>query len=198
MFEPRNFPFPKRFLLRVHHDLAKVKASYDVYFGTSLADIKIIIILLEDKRFLRHWGVDIKSVFRELFRLLTFRRHGGASTIDMQFVRTMTGYKERTLKRKIYEMLLAYLLQFRMGKLDILRSYLAVVYLGSGISGISRVARIVFNKEIWFLNEEEAAFIAAMMVYPRSLNPPSDWRRKVERRAAYGLRLFRRYGRGYK
>ena len=68
------------------------------------------------------YGRWIEGVLREALKALTFRRHGGASTIDMQFVRTKTGFKQRTLQRKSYEMLLAFLLQFRMEKHAILET----------------------------------------------------------------------------
>ncbi len=198
MFEPRQFPFPKRMLLRIHRDLAKIVRPFEGFYRHDLSDIEVIIVLLEDRKFFQHHGVDFRSIVRELWKMCTFRRFGGASTIDMQFVRTMTGFKERTLRRKLYEMFLAYLLQFQMSKLAILRCYLEVVYLGSGLRGIGSAARKVFEKEVGSLDRDEAAQIAAMMVYPRPLNPTATWAENVERRAAYGLQLFRKLGHGYK
>ena len=198
MDEPRQFPTPKRLLLRMHQDLAKIVVPFDGFNRADLTDIETIIILLEDRRFFQHPGIDLKSILREFLRMCTLQKHGGASTIDMQFVRTKTGYKAKTAKRKLYEMLLAYLLQFRMSKLAILRSYLDVVYLGSGLYGIDSAAYKMFGKSVWEVETKEAAFIAAMMVYPRPLRPTAIWKQKVDRRAQYGLRLFRRYGSRYK
>jgi len=198
MFEPRQFPFPKRVLLRIHRDLATIVRPFEGYHRSDLSDIEVIIILLEDRNFPEHRGIDFKSILRELLKMCTLRRFGGASTIDMQFVRTMTGFKQKTLRRKLYEMFLAYLLQFHMSKLAILRCYLEVVYLGSGLQGIRSAARTVFEKEVSELAIDEAAQIAAMMVYPKPLNPTAAWTRNVQRRAAYGLRLFRKLGHRYK
>jgi len=156
-----------------------------------------LVILLEDRRFFQHRGIDFVSLLRELSKLCTFQKFGGASTIDMQFVRTRTGYKAKTLKRKLYEMLLARRLQGKMDKVPILRAYLQEMYLGLGIYGVDKAAQVVFHRHRYELSREEAAFVAAMMVYPRPLHPTTDWKRQVERRAVYGLKLFDRLGRQY-
>jgi len=186
-----------RLALHIKSDLAKIIVplswSYD-----GLSDLEILIILLEDRRFFQHRGVDMFSIAREIFKICTFQKFSGASTIDMQFVRMRTGYKDRTLRRKIYEMLLAYLLQARMGKIDILRAYLQEVFLGSGIYGIESGARVMFNKLSYELEREQASVIAAMMVYPRPLKPSLTWEARVKRRAAYALKLFDKLGQRYK
>lgn len=194
MLEPRSFPTVKRLLFRVHADLAKIAQPADFWGNGKLTEFESIVLLLEDRRFFQHQGIDLRSIGRELFRMLTFQKFGGASTIDMQYVRTRTGYKARTLRRKLYEMLLAYLLQFRMPKIVILRAYLQEVFLGSGLYGIHSAARTIFDKSSYDLSREEAATLAAMMVYPRPLTPSPSWKAKVDKRAAYGLRLFRKYG----
>lgn len=198
MIGPRQFQTPKRILLRIHKDLQKIVMQFEDWNHGDLSDLEVLVLLLEDRRFLQHRGVDLRSVCREALKMTAFRRHGGASTIDMQFVRTQTGYKEIKLSRKIYEMLLAYLLQFHMSKVGILRSYLQVVYLGSGLRGVDDAARVIYGKEVWELNRNECATIAAMMVYPRPRQPTPSWQAKVQRRRDYGLRLFARMGNRYK
>jgi membrane peptidoglycan carboxypeptidase len=95
-------------------------------------------------------------------------------------------------------MLLAFLLQYRMTKIDILRWYLQEMYLGSGIYGIESAAQRIFAKSSYELMRQEAAIIAAMMVYPRPLVPTSAWKEKIDRRSGYGLRLFAKFGGRYK
>jgi membrane peptidoglycan carboxypeptidase len=80
-----------------------------------------------------------------------------------------------------------------MSKIAILRSYLAIVYLGSGISGIGDAARKVFHKELNELSLQEMSMIAAMMVYPRPRVPTDIWKKRVEKRAQYGVALYRKY-----
>jgi membrane peptidoglycan carboxypeptidase len=199
MTGPRQFLSLKRALFHIHRDLRKVVegAHWWLDYG-DLTDIEILVILLEDRRFLWHRGVDWKSMLREVFKCLSFQRYGGASTIDMQFVRTRTGFKERTLKRKLYEMLLAFFLQYRLGKRAILRSYLSIVYLGWGIKGIDKAAQAVYDRYTSQLELAELATIAAMMVYPIPKNPTDKWEAKVKRRSEYGLKLFERYAGRYK
>lgn len=168
---------------------------------TAIGPLELMVIALEDRRFFRHSGVDWRSVLREVSRALTFRKHGGFSTIDMQFVRTITGYRRRTIRRKVYEIVLAIVLQLYCDKPTILKSYLACAYFGSGLIGANAAARKVFGKEADQLDVQEAAFIAAMLACPRPLNGPPKWEVRARRRAAYGLkvlhsdrqRLIRRY-----
>lgn len=184
---------PREALIKIHLDLFKVHANVSpwlAYHPETLTPLEKFVLVLEDRRFLSHRGFDGKSVLRESLRAFTFRRHGGASTIDMQFVRTSTGYKQRTLRRKAYEIFLAALIQFRYSKIVILRSYLACAYFGSHLRGADQAARKIFNKPANDLLDEEAAFIAAMLVYPRPLCPTSEWHSKVQRRADYGKRIY--------
>ena len=182
---------------RIKRDLDRIETRVD-WSLDDLADIEVLVILLEDRRFFQHFGVDVLAIVRELLKMISFRKFGGASTIDMQFVRTRTGYKQKTFRRKIYEIMLAILLQRRMSKIDILRAYLQEVYLGSSIYGISRAAKVMFDKEIYDLSLGESAVIAAMMVYPRPLHPGARWAEKIRRRSEYGLKLFAKFAERYK
>nr|WP_281720502.1 transglycosylase domain-containing protein [Nitrosomonas nitrosa] len=135
--------------------------------------------------------MDWRSVLRDFIRMVTFRRFGGSSTIEMQFVRTCTGYRQRTIRRKVYEMLLASLLQYRASKIQILKSYMAVVYLGHGVRGAQVAAAMLFSKrQLEQLTVAEACHIAAMMVYPMPKVPTERWRARVDRRANYALSLL--------
>ena len=139
---------------------------------------------------MRHHGVDIRSLLREITRAMMLRKHGGASTIDMQFVRTATGYQELTLRRKFYECILAIAIQFRYSKMTILRSYLSCAYFGAGLRGSEKAAKAVFAKPPEELTISEAAFLAAMLVYPRPSQGGQAWKLRVQRRADYGERIY--------
>jgi membrane peptidoglycan carboxypeptidase len=181
-------------LVRVHRDLLTIHAraaTWSAYYPTELTNLEKMVIVLEDRRFMRHSGIDWTSIARETSRALTFQRHGGASTIDMQFVRTATGYKDRTLTRKLYELLLSRIIQFRYSKIVILRSYLRCAFFGSHLTGADRVARELYGA--WSASDldlDQAAEVAAMLVYPRPLNPTEGWSRNVRRRAGYGKRVY--------
>jgi membrane peptidoglycan carboxypeptidase len=191
---PFRVPFPRRLLIRLHYDLFQIDRRVRSYvdWPPDLTTVEKLILISEDRRFFRHNGVDYRSWMRELFRAVTFRRFGGASTIDMQFVRAATGYYERSVRRKLYEMLLAYLIQHRYSKLEILRSYLGFAFFGSQIYGVTDASLVVFGKIDWDLLPAEAAIIAALLIYPRPLSPSEAWAQKVDRRAKYILSLYPR------
>lgn len=156
----------------------------------SLTALELMTIVLEDRRFFRHCGVDVLSVVREMYRALTFQRHGGASTIEMQFVRTATGFRQHTIWRKLCETLLAIVVSRRYHKIVILRAYMACAFFGSGLVGADAAARKVFGREASRLTLEEAAVIAAMLARPRPLGGSASWDARARRRAAYGLRVY--------
>jgi membrane carboxypeptidase/penicillin-binding protein PbpC len=109
----------RNFLLQVNTDLFKIQYACDQASDwEELNTLEIMVLILEDRRFFLHLGFDWISLLREIIKAATFRRHGGASTIDMQLVRTITGYRELTVRRKVYEILLAILLQIKFNKLQ--------------------------------------------------------------------------------
>jgi len=184
---------PREELIKIHLDLFAIDSkilSILAYYPPAMTNLEKLTLVLEDRRYLFHYGIDLKSVLRETIRAITFRSHGGASTIDMQFVRTCTGYRERTFRRKLYEMLLAVIIQFRYSKIEILRSYLRCAYFGSHLRGANATAQVVFGKNAEDLSVDEAAVVAAMLVYPRPRKPTEEWTLRVGRRADYGKRIY--------
>jgi len=126
-------------------------------------------------------------------------RHGGASTIDMQLFRTVSDRYERTIRRKVREWIAVILLQRKFSKLGMLRVYLRIAYFGTGLKGSLAAARELFPHAVneWDydldstrLTLDEAAQLAALLVYPKPRVANADWQAKVRRRADYGLRLY--------
>jgi membrane peptidoglycan carboxypeptidase len=189
---PLRIPFPRRFIIRIHLDLFRIEryALPSVQYSEPLLLVEKMVLVAEDRRFFRHNGIDCVSCFRELLKFITFRRYGGASTIDMQFVRMATGYYERSIQRKFYEMLLALLVQFKYSKIDILRSYLNSAFFGSHLYGLSKASQSMFQKHPWELTHSEASTIAAMLVYPRPRQPTPKWLARIERRSRYVAACF--------
>ena len=180
-------------LLRIHSDLFQVHRlvdQYSIYDPPELTNLETLVLVLEDRRFMHHAGVDGLALAREFGRAVTFREHGGASTIDMQFVRTATGYRERTLTRKLYEMLLALLIQYRYSKIVILRSYLNHAFFGSRLIGAERTAKELYGVSHHDLSLVQASTLAAALVYPRPLAPQDAWLNNVRRRSSYGMRIY--------
>jgi hypothetical protein len=190
-----NWATPAKWFARLRGDLSRIDQNVRAMLQTresGLTALELMTIALEDRRFFHHPGVDARSVLRETLRVLTGRKHGGASTIDMQFVRTVTGFRAPTVKRKVYEAFLALAIQFRHKKLEILRSYLACAYFGSGLIGADAAAQRIFNKKADHLGIEEAALISAMLAYPRPLHGLARWEQRARRRAAYAVVVFDR------
>jgi len=190
---------PSTWLARLRNDLSRIDQNVRPLpqsTAAALTALELMTIAIEDRRFFRHPGVDVLSILREAIKVLRGRKHGGASTIDMQFVRTVTGYRAPTLKRKLYEAFLALVIQSRHKKIEILRSYLACAFFGSGLIGADAAAQRVFNKNADRLSMEEASFISAMLAYPRPLHGLPRWEHRARRRAAYAVAVCdRRKGR---
>ncbi|HIF7993903.1 TPA: transglycosylase domain-containing protein, partial [Morganella morganii] len=79
----------------MNSDLYTIESRFNDYWYVSYdyTDLHFHVVAIEDRRFFFHYGVDTRSIIRNLIRMITFRDHGGASTIEMQLVRTITNYK---------------------------------------------------------------------------------------------------------
>jgi len=184
---------PSTWFARLRNDLSRIDQNVRPLPQSPAAELtalELMTIAIEDRRFFHHPGVDVLSFLREAIKMLRGRKHGGASTIDMQFVRTVTGYRAPTMKRKLYEAFLALVIQSRNKKIEILRSYLACAFFGSGLIGANAAAQRVFNKNADRLSMEEASFISAMLAYPRPLQGLPRWEQRARRRAAYAAAVF--------
>jgi len=132
--------------------------------------LKSAIITVEDRNFYRHSGVDIKGIVRAVIKDIRAARFvEGASTITQQLAKTLFLTPRKTLLRKVKEALLAFQLEKRYTKNEILELYLNQIYFGSGAYGVESAARLFFRKSVNDLNLAECALIAAM---PRA---PSRW-----------------------
>nr|WP_299243683.1 biosynthetic peptidoglycan transglycosylase [uncultured Halomonas sp.] len=124
------------------------------------------VIALEDRRFYKHKGFDIKCIPRILKQIMTCQKIGGMSTIEQQYVRTYINRRERTLGRKTHEIIISWLLSHRSEKRSILITYLSVAYFGYKLNGCDCAANFVFGKNAAELKLEESAFLASLLVYP--------------------------------
>lgn len=183
----------KRWLLELHYDLLLIDLHVQNEWDKSLSEFEKCVLASEDHRFFSHFGVDFISIAREFFRLITLRRVRGASTIEMQFVRTITANYSRTLTRKLREAVLAYVIQFRYSKIQILRSYLRKAFFGSHLIGANCAARKIYGRSAMELRGSEATLIASMLIYPRPHEPTPEWEERVSKRGLYINFLYRRH-----
>jgi len=156
-------------------------ASYGDLFGeaVTLADLPPYlpqaVMAVEDRRFYDHVGVDPWGLARAmLVNLRAGRIVQGGSTITQQLAKNLFLTPERTLKRKVQEMVLALWLEWKFGKDEILALYLNRVYLGAGTWGVDAAARHYFGKPAAGVTLYEAAQIAGLLKAPSRYNPVSD------------------------
>ena len=148
-------------------------------------------IAAEDKTFFEHSGIDYASIVRAAWTNL--RAGGeirqGASTITQQLVKSLLLSPERTLQRKLREMLLARRIEERFSKQEILHLYLNQIYFGSGAYGVAEAARTYFGKEVGQIDVGEAALIAGLPKAPTRFSPYRNPERAEERRRYVLARL---------
>ena len=129
-------------------------------------------VAAEDNRFFEHRGVDPLGIFRALIaNLRAGRVVQGGSTITQQVAKLMLTGGERSLVRKIREAILAYKIERRLGKEQILSIYLNHVYLGHGAYGVQAASEIYFDKDVQDLSIAEAALIAGLPKAPTDDSP---------------------------
>lgn len=131
------------------------------------------LILAEDRRFLRHGGVDVIAICRAVFGVVTRRALGGGSTVEQQLVRTLTNDRSRTLRRKIREILLAATVRDTLGKRSVAIAYLRVAYFGWRMNGVDEACRRLAIDQAR-VNPHEAAQIVARLKYPQSMHASSS------------------------
>jgi monofunctional biosynthetic peptidoglycan transglycosylase len=158
-------------------------------------EMKWAVILAEDENFYKHEGIDVKAIKTAIKHDLekkSFER--GASTITQQVAKNIFLSREKTISRKIKEIILARRMEEELTKGRILELYLNVVELGPMVYGVGHGARYYFGKPASALTPRECAFLAAMLPGPRLAYNPYRNLRKVVRRSDMILKLLRRKG----
>lgn len=140
------------------------------------------VIATEDQRFYWHFGVDPIGLARAAWANL---RAGyivqGGSTITQQLAKNVFLSSDRTIKRKVQEMLLAVWLEARYTKAQILTLYLNRVYFGGGAYGIEGASERFFKKSARELTLPEAAMLAGLLKAPSHYSPTNNLERARQR-----------------
>ncbi|MDI6799375.1 MAG: PBP1A family penicillin-binding protein [Actinomycetota bacterium] len=147
-------------------------------------DIKNAVIAIEDERFYKHIGFD---PIRIIGALLADVKAGGrpvqgASTITQQYAKNMFLTADKTIERKLKELLLAYQLERRYNKDKILEKYLNTIYFGAGCYGIETASEAFFGKPASQMSLAESALLAGVIKAPNTYSPYKDSKRAKERR----------------
>ena len=157
--------------------------------------MKDAVLAIEDRRFYRHGGVDMKGIIRAIRNNLIGRSHEGASTITMQVAKNFfTGpNKKRNIITKIQEALLAIKIEQTLEKDQILELYLNQIYLGQRSYGFSAAAQVYFAKTLQELTLAESALLAGLPKAPSTYNPFYRPQKAIARQQEV-LRDMHRYG----
>jgi penicillin-binding protein 1A len=137
--------------------------------------IPAAVVAIEDRRFYSHVGVDPVGLVRAMAANLAAGRFvQGGSTITQQLAKNLFLDPDRTIERKVQEVLLALWLEHRHSKAEILEMYLNRVYFGSGAYGVEAAARRYFSKGARDVTLSEAALLAGLLKAPSRLSPARD------------------------
>lgn len=126
----------------------------------------------EDRRFYEHFGIDPSGLARAM--VANARANGvvqGGSTITQQLAKNLFLTNERSIERKIKEAFLAFWLEARLPKQEILKLYLDRAYLGNGVFGVQSAADHYFGKDVRDLSLAESAMIAGLFKAPSKYSP---------------------------
>jgi len=139
-------------------------------------------VAIEDRRFYEHYGVDPFGIGRAVIANVLHRGiRQGASTITQQLAKNLFLTQERTLERKLQEVLLALWLERKFSKTQILELYLNRVYFGAGAYGIEQASQRYFGKSARQVTVAEAALLAGLVKSPTRLAPTRNFDGAEER-----------------
>jgi len=156
-------------------------------------NVKLAFIAIEDERFYKHKGVDIEGLARAMYLFIKSggKVKHGASTITQQLARHIflqrymeegSGRFETSFIRKLKEWILAYSLEKKYAKEEILTHYMNLIYYGHSAHGIKTAAKIFFDKKLEDVTLAEAALLAAVPNAPSHYSPYTNPRNCLIRR----------------
>ncbi len=153
-----------------------------VPYGKIPKDIVNAFLAAEDDQFFQHKGINPQAIFRAaLANLRAGRSVQGGSTITQQVAKTLLLSSEKTLTRKLRDILLAIEMEKNLSKEDILYLYLNQIYFGQGAYGIEQAAQTYYRKPVSKLTLPEMAILAGLPQAPSGYSPVRNPLRAKER-----------------
>ena len=144
-------------------------------YGDLPPDLVQAVIAIEDRRFFSHYGLDPRGLARAMFANLRAGRFvQGGSTLTQQLAKNVFLTPNRTFKRKVQELLLAFWMEARLSKQEIMALYFNRVYFGAGAYGVQAAAQTYFDRPAQELTLGEAALLAGLLKAPSRFAPTSD------------------------
>ncbi|RMD87953.1 MAG: PBP1A family penicillin-binding protein [Candidatus Dadabacteria bacterium] len=156
--------------------------------------VRNCFLAAEDASFYSHPGIDLISIIRAMIvNIESGQKRQGGSTITQQVVKKLLLSPEKDYRRKIKEAILAYRLEKKLSKDDILEIYLNHMYFGEGAYGIKAAAKVFFHKDVKDLTLGEAAILAGLVKAPSRYSPVRHFER-AKSRQKYVLRQLIKSG----
>jgi penicillin-binding protein 1A len=126
----------------------------------------------EDAEFFKHGGVDPLSIVRAFVKDIAYGRLAqGGSTITQQVIKSLILGPEKSITRKVREVILSYRLESSLTKHEILNLYLNNIYMGHGVYGVEAASQVYFGKHVWDISRAEAALLAGIVQAPSRYTP---------------------------
>ena len=189
--------FAKRLLRRewlgLRVQLAKIyRSQINVIYSCPTTLAQQLLISGEDHRFFRHGGIDPIAVCRAIWRGLVLRRPEGASTIEMQVIRVVSGRFERSIRRKVREMALATLVSREIPKKALPAVYLGIGYYGWRMNGFEAACRRL-GADAEAMTPADTARLVARLKYPEPQEAQPERLHRINARAQHLLRLHEKH-----
>ncbi|MGI6660602.1 MAG: transglycosylase domain-containing protein [Bacillota bacterium] len=141
------------------------------------------VLAAEDHRFYSHPGFDLRAIMRALYQnIVDDSSLQGGSTITQQLAKIAFLEYDRTLKRKVQDIIVAVLMERKYTKKEILEMYINQIHFGRGAHGAEAAARAYFAKPVSELTVDEAAFLAGAIRAPSYYGDKSNLEQAVKRR----------------
>ena len=134
-------------------------------------NVKNATVAIEDKNFYKHGGFSVWAMFRTTITNIIYNKSAGGSTLTQQFIKNAVLSNEKTVTRKIKELILAYQLEQKFSKDEILQMYLNEIPYGSNAYGIEAASMKYFGKSAKDLTLAESAVLAALPQSPSRYSP---------------------------
>ncbi|MCF6262719.1 MAG: transglycosylase domain-containing protein [Xanthomonadales bacterium] len=144
----------------------------------------VSLITAEDHRSALHQGVDPIAMARAAYVRIRYGRVQGASTVEQQFVRVVTGRYDRTVSRKVREQILAIAVSRHRSKLQIASAYLSIAFYGSGCIGIKGLCNRCGNN-LSGAEQNDIWGMISRLKYPEPSQPSTNWKMKLHHRIEY-------------
>ncbi len=152
------------------------------------------VVAIEDKNFYNHKGFSFFAMARTAVTNVIYKRSAGGSTLTQQFVKNSVLTNEKTIIRKVKELIISYRLEKKFSKDQVLQMYLNEIPYGSNAYGVEAASQKYFSKSVRDVSLAEAAVLAAIVQVPTRYSPYGPNKDILLGRKDYVLRLMAEQG----